>query len=79
MMYTDDKMMRMLYIEAVQNGETVSEDVESGDADIDDLTDYDRLSLHSYQFSEHWLTKHQMKDISFMVCQFSWLSSGSGV
>ncbi len=68
----------LIYIDAIENGETVSKKIEAEKEDVDNLTDYDRLSLYSYQFSEYWLTRHQMKDISFMVSQFSWLSSGSG-
>ena len=68
----------MLYVDAVRNGEDISKDIESGKREVDGLADYDKLSLHSYQFSEYWLDKHKMKDISFMRSQFSWLSSGSG-
>ncbi len=74
-----EEMILMLYMDAVKNGESVSKDIKSEKADIDDLTDYDKLSLHSYQFSEYWLNRHKMKDISFMRSQFSWLASGSGV
>ena len=74
-----DETIMMLYIDAIKNGENVSKDMKSEKTDIEDLTEYDRVSLHSYQFSEYWLTKHKMKDISFMRSQFSWLSSGSGV
>lgn len=72
-----DETIMMLYMDAVKHGETVSEDIEAGKESIDDLADYDKLSLHSYQFSEYWLSRHKMKDISFMVSQFSWLSSSS--
>ena len=74
-----EKINMLMYMNAIENGETISENVESGKEEIDNLTDYDRLSLHSYQFFEYWLSRHQMKDISFMVCQFPWLSSGSGI
>ena len=78
-MYTKIEMTKMLlYMDAIKNGEDVSKSIKSGKANIDSLKDYDKLSLHSYQFSEYWLAEHEMKDISFMVSQFSWLSSGSG-
>ncbi len=71
----------LMYMEAVENGETITKDIESEKVNAHTLNEYDTLSLHTYQFSEYWLSRYKMKDISFMVKQFSWLSgaSGSGV
>lgn len=68
-------MKLMLYLEYVHNGSGIQSQLTNKEITIDSLSPDDKLSLHSHQFSEYWLTTKRMKDISFMVKQFPWMSS----
>ena len=74
-----ETMKLLLYVEALKHGEEIEKDLLEGELEIDTLSDYERMSLHSFQFSDYW-GNQKMRNISFMVSQFPWLaSSGSGV
>jgi len=76
---TDDMIKAMHFNYAVESGKEIHERITSGKSSSENLSKLDQLNLHSYQFSKYWLTQYEMKDIGFILQQFSWLSSGSGV
>ena len=76
---TDD-MIRILHFDyAVESGKEIHDSISKEKSGSENLSKLDQLNLYSYQFSEYWLTQYEMKDIGFILQQFPWLSSGSGV
>ena len=76
---TDDMMKALHFNYAIESGEEIHKSIEGGKSSSENLSKLDQLNLHSYQFSKYWLTQYEMRDIGFILQQFPWLSSGSGV
>ena len=75
-----EEMMKALHFNyAVESGEEVHGSVLKGESSLESISKLEQLNLYSYQFSKYWLTRYEMKDIGFILLQFPWLASGSGV
>ncbi len=76
---TDDMIKALHFDYAIELGKEVHDSISTGKSSSENLSKLDQLNLYSYQFSEYWLAQYEMKDIKFILQQFPWLSSGSGV
>ena len=76
---TDDMIKALHFDYAVESGKEIQDSISKGKSGSKNISNLDQLNLYSYQFSEYWLTQYEMRDIGFILQQFPWLSSGSGV